>query len=602
MIAFIVFNGKLFIIFFHIQSFFGTFTMTKNHIFWKKTVIVFFLIASTLALYWQVSEFDFVGYDDSTYIALAAKDLSLKTIIWSFTTLEFANWHPLTWLSLILDYNLYGPNASGYHITNLLFHIINTLLLFFLLNKLTGTLYRSAFVAALFALHPLHVESVAWVSERKDVLSAMFWLLTMWAYVEYSQKPKLLTYLTIIILFSLGLMAKPMLVTLPFVLLMMDYWPLNRTSFRPSCFVNKINMLSHSASFLVLEKAPLFILSFASSTITYIAQQKSNAISSLINISFSHRILNAIKSYAVYLEKTFWFQDLMVFYIYPKTFNGLEIAGAILFIVSTTLLAVALLRRAPFVPFGWFWYLGTLIPVIGLIQAGSQAMGDRYTYIPLIGIFIIISWGTMHVLEKIRYGKPLFAFIAVFFLTTTSFAAYHQIAIWKNSITLFKHAVKLNWKNYQACNLLGVAIERLGDDDEALHYYIMALISNSKYVPAIVNIGNILHKHERFDEAAQTYLKALEINPKAVEAEYNLGSTLLKMNRLPDAVSHLEKALAINPDHADAHNTLGVALMRIGNIRKAYIHFREAQRLAPDSEEVKVNLVIVNRQLEKINP
>lgn len=575
--------------------------MPKIHLFHQKILISIILISSTLAIYWQVSGFEFVGYDDSTYIDLAAKELSLNTLIWSFTTLDFANWHPLTWLSLILDYNLYGSNAGGYHVTNLLFHLLNTLLLFFLLSRMTGTLYRSAFVAALFALHPLHVESVAWVSERKDVLSTMFWLLTIWSYVVYTQKQKILSYIPVIIFFSLGLMAKPMLVTLPFVLLMMDYWPLNRIYLEQSCSTKKSNPGQRSLSFLILEKMPLFALSIASSIITYIAQHNYNAVASFEHVPLTHRVFNAFNSYAGYLEKTFWFQNLGVFYSYPKDFNYFDICSSIILITSITVLTLALSRKAPAVSFGWFWYLGTLVPVIGFVQVGSQAMADRYTYIPLIGIFIVISWGSIHFLEKMKIGKILFLLIAFSFLFTASFATYHQVSIWKNSIALFEHAVNLNWKNYQACNLLGVATERLGDDDKALYYYKMALSINPKYDPAFINAGNIMHKIGRLNDAEHCYIKALQINPKAVEAEYNLGIVFIKRRLFKEAADHLTKAIGMKPDDSDAHNNLGIALMKMGDIKNAYAHFQEAQRLNPQSTEVKTNIAIAIREMDNKN-
>lgn len=554
------------------------------------------LISSTLAIYWQVSGFEFVGYDDSKYLSLAAKELSFNTLIWSFTTLEFANWHPLTWLSLILDHNLYGSNAGGYHVTNLLFHIINTLLLFFLLNKMTGTIYRSAFVAALFALHPLHVESVAWISERKDVLSAMFWFLTTWSYVKYCQKPKIITYLPVLLLFSFGLMAKPMLVTLPFVLLLLDYWPLNRITFN-HCFTNKANTESYSYTFLFLEKLPLFALSIASSIITFIAQNNYKAVISLEHASLVNRALNAFNSYAGYLQKTFYFNDLSIFYPYPKFISFWQIAPSLLLIIFLTIIAILLFRKASYFFVGWFWFLGTLIPVIGLIQVGFQAMSDRYTYIPLIGIFIIISWGLKNLLESMKYGNILFAFSALFFISISSFAAYHQIAVWKNNLSLFSHVLKFNPKNYHAYHIIGHTMEINGKYLEALKYYRTVLRLNPVYDPAYINTGNILQKMGRFDEAVNCYKKALHINPNSAQAQYNLGIMMLSRNKLDSAINSFEKALAIEPDDSDTHNNLGVALMKSGNIKKALDHFEEARKLNPRSNEVKNNISIAIREM-----
>jgi len=576
---------------------FWTFTMTKNHLFYKKIGIVFLLIASTLALYWQVSGFDFVGYDDSLYISLASKDLSLSSIAWAFSTLEFANWHPLTWLSLILDYNLFGSDPSGYHITNLIFHMTNTILLFLCLHAMTGSLYRSAFVAALFALHPLHVESVAWVSERKDVLSALFWILTMWAYVSYTRKPGILKYATVFALFAIGLTAKPMLVTLPFVLLLLDYWPLARIRNGYVVPANILPMEKKSIPFLLLEKVPLLALTLSSSIVTYIAQNKYHAVASLQHASIMHRVLNAFNSYVAYLGKTIWFQDLSAFYPYPKSIGIVGGGSSILLIFSMTLLIASLAKTAPYLATGWFWFLGTLVPVIGIIQVGSRAMADRYTYIPLIGIFIAISWGLNHVLERRPYRKPLAAFAAVFFLSVCSVAAYHQASTWTNTFTLFKNALDLNWSDYRAYNIIGVATEKNGDHERALYYFQMALKTNPQYDPAYVNAGNTLRKMGRIDNAIHCYRKALQINQKSADAEYNLGIILMEKNLPEEAIHHLKKSIEIKPNDADAHNNLGIAFMKTGNIKKALFHFTEAQRLNPKSLEASNNLAIAHRRM-----
>ena len=566
--------------------------MINNKIFNSKVIISFLLVLSILILYWQVSGFEFVGYDDSQYIALSSKKISADSIAWSFRSIDAANWHPLTWLSLMMDYNLYGSNAGGYHVTNLLFHIVNTLLLFFLMNKMTGTIYRSAFVAALFALHPLHVESVAWVSERKDVLSALFWLLTMYAYFLYAKKPHITKYFSIIILFALGLMAKPMLVTLPFVLLLMDYWPLERMKLGQITNDDDSNAEKKSLSFLILEKVPLFVLTFFSCIITYIAQNKYNAVVSFQHISFPSRILNAFNSYASYLEKTLYFQTLSVFYPYPSSFNLAEVAGSVLLISSITTLVIIGIKKAPYLAVGWLWFFGTLVPVIGFVQVGSQAMADRYTYIPLIGIFIGMSWGITQSLQNIKYRKAIAVLAIVFFMPIVMYATYHQVKIWKNTLSLFGHALEFNWKNYRAYNIAGVAIAQSGDDAKALHYYHMALKINPEYDPAYINAGNVLKKMGRLDDAMNCYRKALQINNKSAEAQYNLGIVFILKNKPEEAIIHLTESLKIKPDDADAHNNLGVALMRMGNIKEGLEHFQRALNFKPDSSEFQKNVSI----------
>ena len=304
----------------------------------KKTIISIIIAAIVICVYYQVSSFEFVSYDDPNYISFASKDLTLKNIIEAFLSINYANWHPLAWISLMLDYNLYGSHAGGYHLTNLILHLINTLLLFFLLLRMTGATYRSAFVAALFALHPLHVESVAWVTERKDVLSTMFWFLTMGAYVLYSEKPGILKYIPVIVFFILGLMSKPMLVTLPFVLLLIDYWPLGRLNFGqdvPSC---NVLIKKQTALFLFVEKTPFFIITIASSILTYIAQNSYHAVASFQNISLSDRVFNALNSYAGYLWKVIWFHDLSPFYLYPENFEFWQIGSSLLLVLSVTIL------------------------------------------------------------------------------------------------------------------------------------------------------------------------------------------------------------------------------------------------------------------------
>lgn len=570
--------------------------MSRIDSFYQKTLIAILLVISTLALYWQVSGFDFVGYDDSLYVSLASKRITWESFVWSFTTLDFANWHPLTWISLILDYNLYGSNAGGYHVTNLIFHTLNTLLLFFLLNRTTGTVYRSAFVAVLFALHPLHVESVAWVSERKDVLSTFLGLWALWAYVSYVHKPKASTYLPVILLFCLSLMAKPMLVTLPFVFLLMDYWPLNRFAFQLKTLTNNNKFEPRLYPFL-LEKLPFFMLSLASSIITFIAQNNYKAVISLEHASLSHRLLNAFMSYAGYLKKTFWFHDLSIFYPYPASINLLETAPSILCITSITIISIALIRKAPYFPVGWFWFLGTLVPVIGIVQVGFQAMSERYTYIPLIGIFIVISWGLRHLLQNIRYGQVLFAFSAFIFIFISSLATYHQIGIWKNNISLFSHVLKFNPRDHIAHHIIGHTMETKGEYAEALHYYSIVLKLNPVYAPAYINTGNVLVKLNRLDEALHCYDKALQINDRAAEAAYNIGIIMLLKNNPETAINYFDKALKIRPDDADTHNNMGVALMKSGNINKALYFFQKAQRLNPHSQEVKKNIAIAIREM-----
>jgi tetratricopeptide (TPR) repeat protein len=563
----------------------------------KKTIIPVIIVVIVFCVYCQVLNFDFVSYDDPNYISYSSKKLSLNNITELFVAIDYANWHPLTWLSLMLDHHFYGSYAGGYHLTNLIFHIINTLLLYIVLVMMTGSEYRSAAVAALFALHPLHVESVAWVTERKDVLSTMFWMLTLWAYILYAKKPSIGRYLSVVVFFILGLMSKPMLVTLPFVLLLLDYWPLGRFKAGQNIPECNVHIGSQKASFLLMEKIPLFLITAGSSLLTYIAQNSYKTVATFYNVSLFHRILNAVNSYADYLRKIFWFHNLSPFYLYPKNFEIWQMAGSLLLLVAVTLLTVYLLKKIPYLAVGWFWYLGTLVPVIGLIQVGSQAMADRYTYVPLIGIFIIMAWGIPQALEGLRNGRIIAAAIASAFLIFIVPASYMQAAIWKNDFTLFGHVIKINPRDVRAYQVIGHAMANNGEYDKALYYYSMALKYDPEYYPSYLNAGNVLQEMGKLKEAIDCYQKALTFDEKPAEAHYNLGIIFIETNHSDKAIFHFKQALAITPDDSDTHNNLGVALMKEGNIQEALGHFQDALRLNPQDESAKKNIMFATAAL-----
>ena len=366
--------------------------------------ICFSLVISILCIYWQVRHFSFVNYDDPQYVTAnyaVQAGLAFENIRWAFTAVHANNWHPLTWLSHMLDCQIYGLDPGRHHLTNVLFHILNTLLLFLVFKKMTGALWKSAFVAALFALHPLHVESVVWVAERKDVLSTFFFMLTLWSYTRYVERTNLYNYLMVLLFFMLGLMTKPMLVTLPFVFLLLDYWPLQRF-----CFGSSDSNGQRSFYWgLVWEKMPLFILSSASSVVTYLVQKSSGAVNSLAAIPFHVRIANALLSYVSYIEKMLWPEHLAVLYPYPNVILPWKIVCAGLLLMMISVFIFRRLRSKPYLAVGWLWYLGTLVPVIGIVQVGAQAMADRYTYVPLIGIFFIAAWGGADLVTKWRFRK-----------------------------------------------------------------------------------------------------------------------------------------------------------------------------------------------------
>jgi Tfp pilus assembly protein PilF len=556
----------------------------------RDILVCLFLVISTLSVYWQVHKYGFVNFDDDIYVSdnrHVQVGLTLESIDWAFTTIRASNWHPLTWLSHMLDCQLYGLNPSGHHLTNLLFHIANSLLLFFVFRKMTGHFWQSAFLASLFALHPLHVESVAWISERKDVLSTFFWMLTMWSYIWYVQHPGIGKYLLVLLFFILGLMSKPMLVTLPFVLLLLDYYPLYR--FHKSD--GSKNSHQRSIVFrLILEKVPFFVLVLMSSAMTFYAQKHGGAVASLAVIPIQARISNALVSYTSYILKMLYPSKLAVLYPLPGILPWWQITGACFLLLCISFSAIRLVKQSPYFIVGWLWYLGTLVPVIGLVQVGNQSMADRYTYIPLIGIFFIISWGIPEFVQRWRHVKkilPIMALTILFILTVVTFV---QVGFWKNSITLFEHALRLTKNNRKAHNNLGLALEEQGLIDEAINHYEKALRISPVYVGAHNNLGNALKEQGLIDEAIKHYEEALRINPDYGKAHYNLGNVLQKQGLIDEAIKHYEEALRINPDYVDAHNNLGLALKEQDLMDEAIKHFEEALRINPDLAEAHNNL------------
>jgi protein O-mannosyl-transferase len=411
--------------------------LTKYSSFW----ICLALTLAIAAVYCQVGSYDFVNYDDGEYVYTnlnIQRGFTYEAFKWAFTTNYAANWHPLTWFSHILDWQLYGPNAGGHHITNLIFHIANALLLFIVLRQMTSALWPSAFAAALFALHPLHVESVAWVSERKDVLSTFFWILTMWAWLQYIKHPGKARYILTLLMFSLGLLSKPMLVTLPFVLLLLDYWPLER--------FGKLKFYR-----LILEKIPFVFLTIISSVVTFLVQKNWGAISRLTDLTFIVRLGNAFVSYVRYIEKMFWPAGLVYFYPHPG--RSISILYPIIsagLLLAVTILVIRYAARHRYLSTGWFWYIGTLVPVVGIIQVGDQAMADRYSYMTLTGLFIVIAWGVSEMLVNWRYRKFILTASSLIILLILAICSNIQSRYWKDSLTLYGHALKVSNNNYKA--------------------------------------------------------------------------------------------------------------------------------------------------------
>jgi tetratricopeptide (TPR) repeat protein len=568
----------------------------------KSFLICLLLIAATLLVFWQVQNHDFVNIDDNQYILdnpYVKNGLTRASLIWAFTTNRAANWHPLTWLSHMLDYQLYGMNPGGHHVTSLLLHVANSVLLFLLFSRMTGALWRSAFVAALFALHPLHVESVAWISERKDVLSTFFWILTMWMYLLYVERQRLSRYILVLFSFALGLMAKPMLVTLPCVLLLLDYWPLQR--FRLSqphddtpATIQTSKERGVPTLRLFLEKIPFFALAAASSMVTFFVQRSSGAVTALDVFPVKIRIANALVSYVKYMGMMIWPRGLVVFYLHPgKSLPGWHAVGAGLLLVCLSVALIRAARRHQYLPVGWFWYLGTLVPVIGLVQVGMQAMADRYTYVPLIGLFIIVAWGVYDLVKGRRYQQVTLALAAGLVLLGVMTSAWLQVRHWKNSATLFKHALTINAKNYLAHNNLGAALIQQGEIEEGISHYIKALEIHPNYWLAHSNLGGYLVGQGEVEKAMYHCSEALRLNPNSPETHTNLGLALALQGRFEEATTHYFEALRLRPEYAPAHRNLGLALERLGRPQEALSHYAEAMRFKPDFVEAYLNLATV---------
>ena len=596
-----------------------------------KIFICLFLIGATLAVFWALKNNEFVNLDDNVYVTenlYVQAGLTFKGLSWAFTTTHASNWHPLTWLSHMLDCQLFGLKPTGHHLTSLLLHIVNTLLLFLVLRRMTGALWRSSFVAALFALHPLHVESVAWVAERKDVLSTFFWMLTMWTYIRYVERPRLDRYLLVLVSFVPGLMAKPMLVTLPFVLLLQDYWPLGRFQFNPpsppfrkgghrrpepawypTCSPSELSVSRETAGKgpdfgagrwggfesiyplrLVLEKVPFFALSAVSSFLTFYAQKSGGAVVPLELFPIENRIATALVSYVGYIGKMIWPHHLAVFYPYSGMLPAWQVAGAGLLLVWACVLVIRYARSRPYLLVGWLWYLGTLVPVIGLVQVGSQAMADRYTYVPLIGLFIMMAMGIPDLLAGWRYRRIVLGISGGLLLLIFMIVTWRQAGHWYNSITLFEHALDVTANNSIIHNSLGFVLAEKGKDEEASAHYTEALRFKPNYAEAHNNLGVVLGRQGNIREAIAHYTDALRFKPNFADAHYNLGFTLGREGNIKEAIAHYREALRIKPDYADAHNNLGVALVRQGNFKEAIAHFTEALRIKPDYTEVYCNL------------
>lgn len=551
-------------------------------------VICLLLAVATLAVYWQVGDFELVNYDDELCVQqnpIVNAGLHPAAIGRAFSTPYMANWIPLVWISYMADRDfgesVYGLDPAGaYHMTNLLLHLANVILLFLLLAKCTRSPWKSAFVAALFALHPLHVESVAWVTERKDVLSTLFWMLTMLAYLRYAARPSARRYVLVLVAFVLGLMSKSMLVTLPIVLIALDYWPLRRIaesakskaeSRKPDePLPSPLLPVRYSLFSLLLEKLPLFAVAGVMCVVTLWAQASGSTMTGAVDLPFGVRLANALVAYVAYIGKMFWPHDLIMLYAHPRnTLPAWQVLGSGALLVGLTVAAVLAARRRPYILFGWLWYVVTLIPVIGLVQVGKQAMADRYTYVPLIGLFVIIAWGVPDLLSRFerthasKWKHPMalpLAGLSVAAVAVLMAIAYRQAGYWRDSISLCTHAIQVNDALPLAHLNLGTALDNQGDVDGAIAQYrrVIELTPNDDDVH--YDLANALAGQGRREEAIVEYRRALAISPRDAQAYNNFGVLLAQSGRLGEAITQFKQALKIDPGYVDARHNLDQAL------------------------------------------
>ena len=586
------------------------------------------LVLLTISAFSPVRDAGFLNYDDPQYVTnnpTVLKGLRLEGLAWAFSSFDAANWHPLTWISHMLDVTLFGLRPGLHHLVNLGLHTAAAGLLFLVLKGMTGALWPSLFTSALFAVHPLHVESVAWISERKDVLSGLLWMLTLFCYLRYVKKPGSGRYVTVVALFLLGLLAKPMLVTLPLVLLLLDWWPLHR--FRGTVF-GATASAAPGARRLVLEKLPLLALSAVSCVITYLAQQRGGAMMLTELFPFRVRVGNALVSYLGYIGKALYPAHLIPFYPHPGT--SLPPIGVLLslwVLVGVTVLAFALHRRHPWLALGWLWYLGTLVPVIGLVQVGRQAMADRYSYLPLTGLFIALAWEASSRTSAKRYGGALLATCAATVLAVLVSLSWRQATLWKDSVTLFTHVTRVDPGNFVAYNTLGsdlllrhdtagavrlfrkaleinplalearynlgLALALTGDADAAIEQFTAVVgykKGSSRDAEALYNLGKLLLEKGRIGEALHNLDAALARQPGEPQIHFSRGQALVAQGNMQAAADAFRSAVLLAPEDATAHNNLGIALAELGRREEAIIHFREAVRLAPGYAEAVFNL------------
>jgi len=569
---------------------------------WPDLGICLLLLASTLAVYSQVRSYEFVNYDDPQYVGEnvhVRAGITAGGVAWALQSFDAANWFPLTWLSHMVDSQFFGMDSGWHHLTNVWLHAIDALLLFAVLRRMTAARWPCALVAFLFALHPLHVESVAWIAERKDVLSAFFWFLTLWLYAGYVKRPGVARYLAVVAAFGLGLMSKPMLVTLPFVLLLLDVWPLERASW-------PWNLASAKA--LLSEKLPLFAMAASDSALTLLAQRQGGAVAPLAGIPLVFRLENAIVSYVAYIRDMFWPAGLAVLYPYPRTLPIAEVAAAGLALAGISVVVARQFPKRPYLAVGWCWYLGTLAPVIGLVQVGTQARADRYTYVPMVGLFLMLGWGAAELVQRLPRAR--FAVIAVSVLACAACLAvtWSQIQYWASSETLLRHTLDVTSDNFITHHNLADYYLQQNRNEEAYQEDAEAVRINPVYLEARLNLALALSLTGKPAEAETEYRKALELHPEGkllYVGHSGLGAVLAAQHRTGEALPELQLASQLKPDSAESHYNLGTALQELGHNQEATPELAAVVRLRPDDSEARRRLAVAladqGKQNEAVN-
>ncbi|HNV25996.1 MAG: TPR repeat-containing protein YrrB [Deltaproteobacteria bacterium ADurb.BinA179] len=587
--------------------------------------------ALTLILYWPVQHYGFVEFDDDVYVEKnpwVTRGITVESAAWAFRNLDVGFWHPLTWLSHLLDFEVYRYHAGGHHWTNVQIHLVSAILLFIVLSAMTGLPWASGLTAALFAVHPLHVESVTWISERKDVLSGFFWILTVGLYFIYVRKPTVARYLSVFAAFSLGMLSKPMLVTLPVVLLLLDAWPLQRLESPATCIDRLLAFKKDTQAVrvfrLIMEKMPFLTLSAASGVLAILAQESHGALASLEALPLELRLANAPVACIAYLWKMVRPIELAVFYPHPGMQPIWKVVGSFLILVGVTAWVIRQVRTAPHLAVGWFWYLISLLPVLGIIQVGSHSMADRYTYIPLIGIFIMIAWVLQDAAQRRRSLRPAIAAAGCVMVLGSMILASMQLTYWTDYRTLFEHANRVTERNHIACNNLGVVAHREDRIGDAVSYFKQAVEFKPDYRDAWLNLGRCHVALQQYSDAVACFRKAIEIDPVTLtnrfllgfslmhtgamdesarelqqvverqsdndEARFYLGMARLSQGRKGDAEEQFKEVLRINPNHAAAHNNIGLLLLADGRSDGAIAHFKRAVELAPGNVTMEDNL------------